>query len=692
MNEIYFRRKLKLVLRPGQGGCTPQQVATVQREIEELGYVLSQDVVDRLATMDAEGLARALRSLFKDLSAGVGAHRKHVPLYPGFPLEVMKLTEVELYQNAVQHYLTLQRLAVSEQSQRSPMLNNRVRQIIDLGTVEDFEAICTRLAGSAASLSAQDKSDLEWFVRQYRTEIFRLLPQKFPFKENVAHLGALLLEHVQDERSITFIEAHFTTATDVLRLAVGLSGGDVSLTAASKFKSFSRKQRKMLLGLLERSADPVEDMLRRQEQWKRLGERLHPGEYARTFPVTLNAFDTIRSGKPYSTFNSRIENALAAGNFDAAIGALEGRPGEFARRLDVLLRKADASQDVLQRFEAVAVRVSTSVLLQVLTHFKSRSKGLGLRVFAPKGDAAKLFAIKENRPTVKPSDALKASDICEQALLARFSKLAPLGRCFVDKGLAKFAVPLTQRAASKSLRTLARGSRVSMPPGGFVRMFLWWMNGSSRTDIDLSAVFYGGDYQFIDSIAFYNLRGWGAHHSGDIVDAPKGAAEFIDLDIQQLRARGVRFVVMSLNSYSGQPYCNLPECFAGWMSRTNLNSGEIFEARTVVDRIDLASDARISLPLVLDLDQREVLWADIALKENPRFQNSVHGNLGGVSLMLRALCEIVRPDMLTLMTLHARARGELVDDPKQANTVIGISRESDVSPLDGDLIRACYLQ
>jgi hypothetical protein len=32
-----------------------------------------------------------------------------------------------------------------------------------------------------------------------------------------------------------------------------------------------------------------------------------------------------------------------------------------------------------------------------------------------------------------------------------------------------------------------------------------------------------------DTLAYYNLKNFGAHHSGDIVDAPKGAAEFIDI-------------------------------------------------------------------------------------------------------------------------------------------------------------------
>lgn len=163
---------------------------------------------------------------------------------------------------------------------------------------------------------------------------------------------------------------------------------------------------------------------------------------------------------------------------------------------------------------------------------------------------------------------------------------------------------------------------------------------------------------------------------------------FLDMDLKMLQARGVRFIVMCVSSYSGQSYCDLPECFAGWMSRTNLNSGEPFEARTVEDRVDLDSDSRFSLPLVLDLQRREVLWTDIALRENPRFGTTVHGNLAGVSLMLRAMREMVKPDLHALFSLHARARGGLVDPPAEAATRFGIDRGATVTPLDGERIRA----
>lgn len=692
MNEIYLRRRSRFHVRPGTGGVTPQQIATMLKEIEALGFVLADELVSRLSTLSTEDAARQLRDTTQDMRKLLGAHRQHEPLYPGFPTQVMALAEAQLYLNALSHYVSLRRMPPTDE-QRHPLLHNRYPRIVELGSVEDFEAIFTRLAGSAASLSAQDQTDLTWFVRQYRADVFRLLPAKFPFKENLAFLGAQLVLHVgEDERTQHFVEMNFRTATDVLRLAVGLSGGDVSLAASTRFARFPRRQRRQLLALMEGCGGLTEDMRRRVEPFKRLGERLHPREHTERYPKTAAAFAVIRDGLPFVSFNSRVEQALATGDLAGAAQALEAHPGEYARRLDVLLRKSGEPEALLTRFAELAPRVSTAVLLQVLAHFKARSEQGRLRVFFPKGEVAKVFALRDRRVAIDARVAQQVVQGCEQALLARFAELPPLGRCYVDPALSSYVVPLAQRAASKTLRTFARGSRIPMPEGGFVRLFLWWMNGRSRVDIDLSVVLYGDDYRYLDTIAFYNLRSWGAHHSGDIVDAPKGAAEFIDLDLQMLRARGVRFVMMCVNSYSGQAYCDLPECFAGWMSRTNLDSGEPFEARTVVDRVDLASDAQISLPLVLDLQRRAVLWADIALKDHPRFANSVAGNLAGVSLMLRALQEMVKPDLHTLLSLHARARGSLVAEPATAETHFGTTRGCTVTPLDGDALRAHYLQ
>jgi hypothetical protein len=96
-------------------------------------------------------------------------------------------------------------------------------------------------------------------------------------------------------------------------------------------------------------------------------------------------------------------------------------------------------------------------------------------------------------------------------------------------------------------------------------------------------------------------------HSGDITAAPRGACEFIDIDIPSVLNYGGRYVVASLNSFTSQPYCDLPECFAGWMMRKNPGSGEIFEPAMVVDKVDLAAETEIAIPVILDLKERMVI-------------------------------------------------------------------------------------
>ena len=64
------------------------------------------------------------------------------------------------------------------------------------------------------------------------------------------------------------------------------------------------------------------------------------------------------------------------------------------------------------------------------------------------------------------------------------------------------------------------------------------------------------------------------------------------------------------------------------MARADLASGEVYEPRTVVDRIDIASDTQICLPFVMDLQERRVIWADLGLTSTPRW-NNVRNNLSG---------------------------------------------------------------
>lgn len=369
-------------------------------------------------------------------------------------------------------------------------------------------------------------------------------------------------------------------------------------------------------------------------------------------------------------------------NMAALVGLLmkhtDNAAGDFARRLDHVLRLDSNKQDeIVLAFGQVSDKVSTPVLLQVMTHFKHRTNQPKLRTFFPKGNVAKAQAV-ENTLTALPKNVCDSVvKVCEDALVERFKALPSLGDCYLDDKLEGYGVPFALRSASKSLRTLVRGSKIPLPDDCKVlRFFCWWKNGDHRTDIDLSASLFDANFNYTGVLSYYNLKEYGACHSGDIVDAPNGASEFIDVELSKVRESGVRYILMTLNSYTNQPYCDLPECFAGWMARNKAASGEIYEPKTVVDRVDLTADSRIAIPLIIDIVENKVIWCDLSLKSHPNFNNNVHSNLKGINLTLQSFATMNKPNLYDLFALHIKARGNLVKSPAKAQTVFSVENET----------------
>jgi hypothetical protein len=356
------------------------------------------------------------------------------------------------------------------------------------------------------------------------------------------------------------------------------------LAANTRFRNFARPERRLLLSLLEQCGAIAEDMLRQKKRWLRLGERLHPFEYHKLYPNCYQAFDILRHNKPYETFNRRVEKAFSQQQWQNALELLKTRPGELGRKLDFLIRNNQNSSVIIDSFQEVVERIATPVLLQLISHFEGRNYPTELRVFFPKGNVAKAYAIKNQLREIDEFTCQKIVKICEKALRDRFAQLPSLGKVYIEKQLQNFPIPFAQRSASKCLRQLTRGSRLPIPEGDTIRFFMWWKEGeingkhTGTVDLDLSAVMYDTDWNYLEHIAYTNLKSakYKAFHSGDIVSAPEGASEFIDLDLASIWQYGGRYIVASIFSFSRHPFANLPECFAGWMIRQDANSGEIY--------------------------------------------------------------------------------------------------------------------
>lgn len=275
--------------------------------------VLSQPLMKHLGQLSAQVLARWLRDVLAVLRRQMGAHVRHQPLYPYFPGQVLAASKAQLYLTAVIHYLTLRRLPPQRNARPALLEGEFIHRVIELGSMQEFESLLEPQVSSRTSLSEADAADVVWFVRQYRGDVFRLLPEAIALRKNRALVGGALLLHVDRcAQRDTFLQRHIETATDVLRLAAALSGGDISLaTASERFTAMKRATRRLLLGLLDRAPNATEDAMRHAERWKRLAEVLYPGDFADKYPPALPALTAARRNDPPASFGSRVGTLLA---------------------------------------------------------------------------------------------------------------------------------------------------------------------------------------------------------------------------------------------------------------------------------------------------------------------------------------------------------------------------------------------
>ena len=700
LNAVTIRRLGAVYVPPTTGGSAPSRSASPQEAqlrpqrgtdagvdaalttLRALGYRLSTPAREVLIHPEQ---AWALVNAAARLTSGSPAD-EYRPFYPDFPVQVRTASEATLLVNAALHYLGdvvgVRILPDYRPSPREPLPGDD-SSLTELGlaTAQDLERIVADLIAQATPFSVQDRADL-MALRDFG-------PERAPHvavKENLAVL------------TVTFpdldFSASYRTVTDVLRLAVAMAGGDVSLAEPCRFPSFSRAQRRRLLGLLDAvgqdqdSRDSAEEMARRCERWKRLARHLRPGDYARRFPRAVALLHQVASGGAEAGFTSRLEEALAHRDVDGALSLLSARPGVFARRLNHLLRLcADeaARERVVAEFARVAPEVSVPVLVRLWEYFSSPGPdALPWRVVAIEAATdTKTTLIPSTRRPV-PADAAVVRAV-EEALRQR----KRLGRIAVDQGMYEgYTTPVGLRSASPGMRTAGRGTRLPLPEGETIRFFLHWRDlpeappkapgpagpaaaedRDTRVDLDLSAFFVSEDFTSTEQIAYYNLRSTAAVHSGDLTSAPDGAAEFIDVTLAEALRQGWRYVVMTVHSFSHHRLSEVPECWAGAMARgTDPQSGEVFEASTVMQRLDLVSPTFNATPFVIDLAERRLIWWDLPVGVG---EHQVANLDRSSNRVLAHLLDLLKGRRMPLAHLLGLLADDVVKDPDEAQVVFG---------------------
>lgn len=706
-----------------------KNVLALMNDVSQLGYTFDNSLLTALFNCSNEELSSIHKEIVSLLKNIVGAHVKYVPLFKNFPYEPIEpfsnkiISAIQnIFSLPIENYTVLncghaidhnlfdlkkynlcplcesEHISFEESEAVFDYKKITPFKVISLGTEQDTFSLFKNLLAAKSSISESDKLFITDMVLSVGDAVLSHLPETIHMKEQLALLSGLLIQHTS--LSEKTLPKYFKTATDVLRLAIQLSNGDVSLATHSKIK-LSNKHRRLIMTLLENIHSPLEDMKRHRQYFINLGEVLHVRQFENKFPLTATAFSILRNGhKSIKSFNSHISGlietlSLSQGNASISqvkdiVDLLSSRAGEFGRRLDFLLRVSDdhAKKYILSIFKNIASQLPTAMLLTIESTVKNRFEPSEYRAFLPKGSLAKIFRTNDQRKTISFEYIQNVSSIVEETLIERFSKLEPLGDTYIDPNLTNILLPLSQRSASNGSKIVSRGSRIKISDKTkVIRLFQYWKH---RCDLDLSANFYSEKLDFMQTISYWNREDKFSSHSGDITNGSKGVAEFIDINIDLALKARIRYLIAFSNVYSGESYKEI-NSFVGFMERDSLTSGKHFEPSSVNMKIDMISDNNAACPFIFDLKTREFILADMSIGSLPQYNNartagkSIYNNLQYVIDLYKH-----RPLLSRLVELHAKARATSISYDKSSKEKFETYFDYDFST-NVDVILSKYL-
>lgn len=705
MNDLMIRLFQRVYVEPTTEITNKSQGYVLNAEIAAFGYTLAPELIKVLSSIDEEQYQYHRKMMVIGLKSLTGADVPHKTLFKKFPYEtpdeldymhrrVMQHVQNKFFGGNTNHLmLSCGHVIdpaifpdVEDHFGACPVCQFQVDELQDDSKPKhDFQSITplkvlrladkgfiTKSVNQFIARNSSLSSDERTFALDWLDKIDVKIPAEV-YRENlpIAYLAA--------KGDIEKVRHLFKGATDILRIATFLSdaGSDLSLSDNALFR-IKGSDAKRLLSLLDGMPNATEDLLRHREKWKKLLHGLHAGSTAnrKRYPNAAKATDIVRNnGRGFTTFNAKAEKLTRERTILGENGLashLSARPGDFIRKLDFMLRHAgnEGQEEVVDYLAKVIDKLSVEVIFAMIKYLPTRAKRGEKRTFFPKGTVTKAKIVEDKREPIHPVGGMFAFLDLQTELIKRFKTLRPMGKVYIDPLLRKQLVPFNRRADSSTAVPVVKGSRYPFGDAPVIRLFTWW---KGDIDVDLSAALYNEDFEMVDHISYRHLKSenFMMVHSGDIQNAPKGAAEFVDFSPAHLRSKGIRYVLSHLISYNNNSFNTFP-CFAGYMIRDDMKSGRKFEPEAVEQKFDINVPTSQISAHVFDLETNEVIFMDLAGGA------LMHNNISKSGQTLQEKVEAVlnlhktKTTLGDVLELHAVARGTIVYDRFEADTVFDL--------------------
>lgn len=576
-------------------------LGTLVANMLHYGYVPAQGLYQQLAQALATD-TNQVTAWWNDFEAALKkrtkAHKNigEYIVYQNFPKEVLELSEAEYWIRQLFIYWGVPATQLrQEKEERSKLFETLNFKVLHLAAANALTTIWESLLNSPAGWTTQDEEEVHWFVEA------AFAPKIAAFKENLIYLAALCIEKG--------IQLKLATTTDVLRLATGLSDGDISLNSNSKFK-LKRSHRKYILTLLEQTNDLKEGIMRHKNKWIKLFHQLHIGDYAEHFPKAYEVATTIRNKGKYPTFNTKIEDYILKEN-KAILAELQQRPGDFARRLVHMLELFGNIS--ITYFLTVIEQLESITILKLKRQLKTINNRK-FRTFPPKANWRKL-QIVENTVFVAQKYITQLTTAFDKVLKERLSQ--KFGEhFFYTTAIDQIKLPSNN---AEAVSRFNKGTRLNIPEEiKFIRTATYWQEKEATCWMD-------NGWNFFDE--YWNSQGttsWNNNHemgeasvfSGDPVNSynKEGkAGQLIDLYIPELLQKGVRYAVWSILSYNRIPFDKLEDIQGLMMMGTDPQEGNLIEPSRVSFAFPVTGKSLTKYICYLDLVLRKIVILDTSL-------------------------------------------------------------------------------
>jgi len=576
-------------------------LGTIVSNLLNFGYALSIKAIKQLSTLNEEEAGILWSSIEKSLQEITGSNRnmEKFVVYKNFPEEVLKKSEAEYWISQILMYIGLpNEFFTEEEKPRESVLENLSLKILHLSDDKTLSTILNSNLQLPAKWIPEQETIVNFLVQ---SEKIIIDIKKIVFKEN-------LIKFILSNPDVKL-----TSAMDVLRLAVGLSNGDISLKEKSKFKNFSRKERRILLNLLEKSSNLEEDVARDKSKWKKLLYKLHPGDYLTKFPNVNFVYNKLYNSQVES-FNSQIDKYSSAKNV-AALKLLQSRPGEFVRKLNRMISIFD--KDVVKYFVLILPKLKISQLLKIEKYLETINSRKFL-AFAPKGSWKKL-QIVENKNFISEEIKSELLNEIKNVLTIKLSKKLK------SVNLSENAKMVKIQTNDSELASYGRGTTFPIPDNiKFIRSASYWQAksfGYGNIWFDNGWNFFDKDWKVLGTCCwnverFNNLRNSekdGSIFSGDPTNSKdlKGrACQMIDLYIDELVKSGVRYAVWNILCYSKVSFNKADDVFASLQWGEEPQKGRLFEPKRAQLSFPIKGDNLAKYIAYIDLVERKLVYID----------------------------------------------------------------------------------